>query len=168
MLTQRLLGLLPTLLHPEPRDALVIGLGSGVTADAVLASGEVQRLDVVEISPEVVEASAHFERENRRVLKNPAVRTTRRRWPLAPAPVRSPIRRHRLRAVQPMDGRRRRACSQASSSRPPARDCDPAACSASGLTRTRSPSGTSDRSYTPSHLFSLTGRCGLSAKATCS
>ena len=65
MLTQRLLGLLPTLLHPEPRDALVIGLGSGVTADAILASGEVQRLDVVEISPEVVEASAHFERENR-------------------------------------------------------------------------------------------------------
>jgi spermidine synthase len=74
MLTQRLLGLLPTLLHPEPRDALVIGLGSGVTADAILASGEVQRLDVVEISPEVVEASAYFEQENRGVLKNPAVR----------------------------------------------------------------------------------------------
>ena len=46
-------------------DALVIGLGSGVTADAVLASGEVQRIDVVEISPEVVEASAYFEHENR-------------------------------------------------------------------------------------------------------
>ena len=65
MLTQRLLGLLPVLLHPQPRDALVIGLGSGVTADAVLASGEIQHLDVVEISPEVVEASAYFERENR-------------------------------------------------------------------------------------------------------
>ena len=65
MLTQRLLGLLPVLLHPQPRDALVIGLGSGVTADAVLASGEIQHLDVVEISPEVVEASAYFDRENR-------------------------------------------------------------------------------------------------------
>jgi spermidine synthase len=74
MLTQRLLGLLPVLLHPQPRDALVIGLGSGVTADAVLASGEIQHLDIVEISPEVVEASAYFERENRRVLENPAVR----------------------------------------------------------------------------------------------
>lgn len=74
MLTQRLLGLLPTLLHPDPRDALVIGLGSGVTADAVLASGEVQRLDIVEISPEVVEASTHFEQENRGVLKKPGVR----------------------------------------------------------------------------------------------
>ena len=48
MLTQRLLGLLPVLLHPEPRDALVIGLGSGVTADAVLASSGIRRLDVVE------------------------------------------------------------------------------------------------------------------------
>ena len=74
MLTQRLLGLFPTLLHPQAREALVIGLGSGVTADAILASGEVQRLDVVEISPEVVEASAYFERENRGVLKKPGVR----------------------------------------------------------------------------------------------
>jgi spermidine synthase len=74
MLTQRLLGLLPVLLHGGPVDALVIGLGSGVTADAVLASGEVQRVDVVEISPEVVEASAYFDRENRGVLRKPGVR----------------------------------------------------------------------------------------------
>ena len=74
MLNQRLLGLLPTLLHPEPRDALVIGLGSGVTADAVLASNEVRRLDIVEISPEVVEASAYFTRENHDVLRKPGVR----------------------------------------------------------------------------------------------
>jgi spermidine synthase len=74
MLTQRLLGLLPVLLHPEPRDALVIGLGSGVTADAVLATGTVEHLDVVEISPGVVQASAYFERENRSVLRNPRTR----------------------------------------------------------------------------------------------
>ena len=74
MLTQRLLGLLPTLLHSSPRDALVIGLGSGVTADAVLATGEVRRLDIVEISPEVVEASAYFNRENHHVLQKPQAR----------------------------------------------------------------------------------------------
>jgi spermidine synthase len=74
MLTQRLLGLLPVLLHPEPRDALVIGLGSGVTADAVLASRDVRRVDIVEISPEVAEASAFFDRENHEVLKKPGVR----------------------------------------------------------------------------------------------
>ena len=74
MLTQRLLGLLPTLLHPDPRDALVIGLGSGVTADAALASGDVQHLDIVEISPEVAEASVLFNRENHQVLSKAGVR----------------------------------------------------------------------------------------------
>ena len=109
MLTQRLLGLLPVLLHPQPRDALVIGLGSGVTADAVLASGEIQHLDIVEISPEVVEASAYFGRENRGVLKNPACTAPHRRRPLSPATLGPPIRCHRLGAVQSLDGRRRGA-----------------------------------------------------------
>ncbi len=74
MLTQRLLGLLPTLVHSGPRDALVIGLGSGVTADAVMVSGTVRRMDIVEISPEVVEAASLFDEENRRVLRSPGVR----------------------------------------------------------------------------------------------
>jgi spermidine synthase len=74
MLTQRLLGLLPVLLHPSPQDMLVIGLGSGVTVGAALASGEVRRADVVEISPEVVEASAFFAEENGHALQAPAVR----------------------------------------------------------------------------------------------
>jgi len=58
MLTQRLLGLLPSLLHREPREVCVIGLGSGVTAASTLARGTVRRLDVVEISPEVARAGA--------------------------------------------------------------------------------------------------------------
>ena len=74
MLTQRLLGLLPTLAHENPRSALVIGLGSGVTADAVIASQTIDRLDVVEISPEVVDAAAFFQEENRHVLRAPGVR----------------------------------------------------------------------------------------------
>jgi spermidine synthase len=74
MLTQRLLGLLPTLAHDNPRSALVIGLGSGVTADAVIASRTVEYLDVVEISPEVVQAASLFEPENRKVLGVPGVR----------------------------------------------------------------------------------------------
>jgi spermidine synthase len=74
MLTQRLLGLLPTVLHPNPQDALVIGLGSGVTAHAVRAAGAIRRLDIVEISPQVVEASALFEQQNGGVLNAPGVR----------------------------------------------------------------------------------------------
>jgi spermidine synthase len=74
MLTQRLLGLLPVLLHRDPQDICVIGLGSGVTVGSALARGTVRHADVVEISPEVVKASAFFERENRRALGESGVR----------------------------------------------------------------------------------------------
>jgi spermidine synthase len=74
MLTQRLLGLLPVALHGRAHDICVIGLGSGVTLGSALAPGDVRHADVVEISPEVVEASHLFDRENGSVLAHPAVR----------------------------------------------------------------------------------------------
>ena len=74
MLTQRLLGLLPVLLHGRAQDVCVIGLGSGVTVGSALAVSTVRRADVVEISPEVVEASHFFDAENGRTLSSPAVR----------------------------------------------------------------------------------------------
>ena len=74
MLTQRLLGLLPALLHGSSQDVAVIGLGSGVTVGSALAASTVRRADVVEISPEVVAASRFFDRESGNPLQNPAVR----------------------------------------------------------------------------------------------
>jgi spermidine synthase len=71
--TQVLLGQLPCFIHPNPQNALVIGLGSGVTVGSVLTH-PVQHVDCVEISPEVVEASAHFNEMNHRPLSDP--RTT--------------------------------------------------------------------------------------------
>jgi spermidine synthase len=73
MPTQLMLGHLPLLLHPEARTVLVIGLGSGITAGAV-ARHPVQRLDVVEIEPAVIEASRFFRVENGDVLSDPRVR----------------------------------------------------------------------------------------------
>ena len=74
MLTQRLLGLLPVLVHGNAQDIAVIGLGSGVTVGSALAAGTVRRADVIEISPEVVAASRFFDRENGSVLQQRAVR----------------------------------------------------------------------------------------------
>ena len=74
MLTQRLLGLLPVALHGRAQEICVIGLGSGVTLGSALAGGTVRRADVIEISPEVVEASHFFDRESGAVLTHPAVR----------------------------------------------------------------------------------------------
>jgi len=74
MLTQRLLGFLPVLIHGHVQRVAVIGLGSGVTSGSALAAGTVSRLDVIEISPEVVDASHFFDRESGAVLSRPEVR----------------------------------------------------------------------------------------------
>jgi spermidine synthase len=73
MLTQRLLAHLPLLLHPEPQRVAIVGLGSGVTLGAALTH-PVTRADVIEISPEVVEASRFFESENHQALADSRTR----------------------------------------------------------------------------------------------
>jgi spermidine synthase len=73
MLTQRLLAHVPLLLHDAPRRVGLIGLGSGVTLASAL-SHPVDRVDVVEISREVRDASMFFARENRDALRDPRTR----------------------------------------------------------------------------------------------
>ncbi len=52
-------ALLPLLLHPAPRRALFLGLGTGVTASTAAADTRLQ-VDAVELLPEVISASVHF------------------------------------------------------------------------------------------------------------
>ena len=52
-------ALLPLLLHPAPRHALFLGLGTGVTA-SVAATEPSLDVDAVELLPEVIAASRHF------------------------------------------------------------------------------------------------------------
>jgi spermidine synthase len=59
LLTDSRQALLPLLLHPQPRRALFLGLGTGVTASSA-AEDPTLRVDVAELLPEVIEASAHF------------------------------------------------------------------------------------------------------------
>ncbi|HEV7577920.1 MAG TPA: fused MFS/spermidine synthase [Caldimonas sp.] len=54
-------ALLPMLLHPAPRRALFLGLGTGITASTA-AEDEGAEVDAVELLPEVIEASRHFTR----------------------------------------------------------------------------------------------------------
>jgi len=71
---QRLQGHLPLLLHPGPERVLHIGFGSGGTASAV-ARHPVARIDIAEISPEVLAVSRRAFREvNHGVLGDPRVR----------------------------------------------------------------------------------------------
>lgn len=72
MLTQKLIAHLPLLLHHDPKNVFIVGLGSGMTAGAALTHA-IDRADVIEISPEVVEASDFFKAENRNALADPRV-----------------------------------------------------------------------------------------------
>jgi len=83
-------ALLPLLLHPAPRHALFLGLGTGVTATAAAQDTQLQ-VDAVELLPEVIEASSHFTRTLNEGVPNPRlhvitgdarrfVRATQRRY----------------------------------------------------------------------------------------
>jgi spermidine synthase len=68
------IGHLPMAVHPEPRRALVIGLGGGATAGAV-SLHEGTDVDIVELSPGVVTAAGRFFRDiNFDVLRKPHTR----------------------------------------------------------------------------------------------
>jgi spermidine synthase len=73
MMTQRLLAHVPLLLHPAPKEVLVIGLGSGVTAGSALTH-PIERLEAVEISPAVAEASGFFDELSHRPATDPRFR----------------------------------------------------------------------------------------------
>jgi spermidine synthase len=73
MMTQKLLAHVPLLLHRDPKNVLVIGLGSGVTAGSALTH-PIESLTAVEISEAVVEASAFFDEINHRPRSDPRFR----------------------------------------------------------------------------------------------
>ena len=88
--TQALLGTIPMLAHPRPRDVAVVGWGSGVTVHVTTFFG-VRRVDAMELEQAVVRASPLFHRVNGAAERNPLVHvhhddarsyllTTRRRY----------------------------------------------------------------------------------------
>jgi len=73
MSTQVLLGALPLLFGPPAERVAVIGYASGVTAGSV-ARHPVERIDVIEIEPAILEAERFFQQQNGRPLDDPRVR----------------------------------------------------------------------------------------------
>src|SRR5512140_2166461 len=70
---QLTLGHLPMLLARDPREVLVVGLGSGMTAGAVAAHPGVGRVTVAESEPKMLGVARTFAKYNHRVLENPKV-----------------------------------------------------------------------------------------------
>jgi spermidine synthase len=72
--TQVMLGLLGLLLHPgNPRRAMVVGLGTGSTAGWMGAVPGVERVDVVELEPVILDVARAVTPVNHDALTNPRV-----------------------------------------------------------------------------------------------
>jgi spermidine synthase len=74
MPSHNIIGHIPILLHPNPKEALVIGFGMGVTSWAISRHGV--NVDAVEISPGIKEANQFFTKINHNVLSDPLVKLT--------------------------------------------------------------------------------------------
>lgn len=72
MRTQLLSGYLPMFFHDNPKTGLVIGQGSGITLGAV-ERFPLEEIDLVEISPAVIEGSRYFSPFNHQALDDPRV-----------------------------------------------------------------------------------------------
>jgi spermidine synthase len=68
-----MLGVLGPILHPAPRTALVIGLGTGETTGWLGALERIERVDSVELEPAVMEVARMCSVANKNVMENPRV-----------------------------------------------------------------------------------------------
>jgi spermidine synthase len=74
MSTQLFAGIVPMAVHPRPEDVLIVGFGSGVTADVVNRTPETKRIDVLELEDAVIRAAPSFAHVNHGVERAPKVR----------------------------------------------------------------------------------------------
>src|SRR5262249_40588798 len=64
---------LPLLLNRDPRNIAVIGLGLGVTLSATTHNPEVDHVQVIELTPEMIRAQGYLRNITNDVLANPKV-----------------------------------------------------------------------------------------------
>jgi spermidine synthase len=68
---QVMTGQLPVLLHPDPRNVFLLGLGSGVSSGEILKHQSIEKVTTVELAKEVFDASKSFEEYNGKFWENP-------------------------------------------------------------------------------------------------
>lgn len=71
--TQIMLGLVAGVLHPNPQNIFVVGLGTGETAGWLAAMPSTRRVDVVELEPAVDEMARRCASINHDVMRHPKV-----------------------------------------------------------------------------------------------
>ncbi|HEX7155073.1 MAG TPA: fused MFS/spermidine synthase [Thermoanaerobaculia bacterium] len=74
--TQIMCGFIGAMLHPEPKTSLVIGLGTGSSAGWLGVVPTMQRVDVVELEPAVLEVARVCDPVNAGAMRNPKLHIT--------------------------------------------------------------------------------------------
>ena len=74
--TQVMLGMIAAAIHPRPQSSLVVGLGTGSSAGWLGAIPAMQRVDVVELEPVVLDVARACSAVNAGVMSNPKVHVT--------------------------------------------------------------------------------------------
>ena len=69
--TQVMLGLIGAALHPDPKSALVIGLGTGSSAGWLAAVPSIGKVEVVELEPSMVDVAKFCAPVNQNAIANP-------------------------------------------------------------------------------------------------
>lgn len=73
-ITMVMTGLLPLAYRPEAKTAAVIGFGSGMTTTTLLGSPVLERVDTIEIEPQMVEGARRFGKMVERAFADPRSR----------------------------------------------------------------------------------------------
>ncbi len=73
MLTESLLGIIPYILHENPKSAFVVGFGGGTTTRALTLT-DIESIRVVELEPAVIEADRQLYTSEIPALKDPRVK----------------------------------------------------------------------------------------------
>ncbi|MFC5455898.1 fused MFS/spermidine synthase [Prosthecobacter fluviatilis] len=71
--TQVMLGMTGAVLHPNPRNACVVGLGTGTTAGWLADVPGMQRVDVLELEEEIRKVARFFDPVSRNAMQHPRV-----------------------------------------------------------------------------------------------
>jgi spermidine synthase len=65
---QRMLGHIGALVHPQPKSTLTVGLGAGTTAGSFVLYPEIEKIQICEIEPAIVDAARFFDEQNHNVV----------------------------------------------------------------------------------------------------
>jgi spermidine synthase len=68
---QLLLGHVPVLMHPDPKSAVIVGMGTGITLGSITAHDALESVVLAEIEPAVLGARPYFARVNGDPLGDP-------------------------------------------------------------------------------------------------